>query len=212
MQTEIELKPDFSIVFIGDSITDAGRLEAAYRPFGYGYVHFVVYRLLAKYPEYNIDIINTGISGDTIRDLNNRWEKDCLSHKPDILSILIGVNDVFRQYTGTLDTAVLLDEYQLTYKRLLSLVKGKYNCRLILIEPFMFCDDKTNPAYKSLQQYIHAVRALAEEFDAVLVPLQELIDKEMKKVPPEKFSDDMVHPYVWAHAWIAQQWFEATKL
>jgi len=212
MPDRIELKPDQTILFIGDSITDAGRLELAYRPFGYGYVHFVAYRLLAKYPEYNIDIINTGISGDTIRDLNNRWEKDCLSHKPDILSILIGVNDVFRQYTGTPDAAVLLDEYQLTYKRLLSLVKEKYNCRLILIEPFMFCDDKTNPAYKSLQQYIHAVRALAEEFDAVLVPLQELIDKEMKKVPPEKFSDDMVHPYVWAHAWIAQQWLEATKL
>jgi lysophospholipase L1-like esterase len=212
MQTKIELKPNLSIVFIGDSITDADRLDPAYRSFGYGYVHFVAYRLLAKYPEYNLNIINTGISGDTIRDLNNRWEKDCLSHKPDILSVLIGINDVFRQYTGTLDTAVFLDEYQLTYERLLSLVKEKYNCRLILIEPFMFCDDKTNPAYKTLQQYIHAVRALAEEFDAVLVPLQELIDIKITKVSPEKFSDDMVHPYVWAHAWIAQQWFEATKI
>jgi len=212
MPDRIELKPDQTILFIGDSITDAGRLEAAYRPFGYGYVHFVAYRLLAKYPEYNLDIINTGISGDTIRDLDYRWEKDCLSHKPDVLSVLIGINDVFRGYTGRPDAAVLLDEYQLTYKRLLSLAKEKYNCQLILIEPFMFCDDKANPAYKSLQQYIEAVRALAEEFDAVLVPLQEFIDKKIKQVPPEKFSDDMVHPYVWAHAWIAQQWFEATKL
>jgi len=150
MQTMIELKPNVSIVFIGNSITDAGRLEPAYRPFGYGYVHFVAYRLLARYPEYNLSIINTGISGHTIRDLNNRWERDCLNHKPDVLSVLIGINDVFRQYTGTPDAAVLLDEYQLTYKRLLSLVKEKYNCRLILIEPFMFCDDKTNPAYKAL--------------------------------------------------------------
>lgn len=212
MPDRIELKPNQTILFIGDSITDAGRLEAAYRPFGYGYVHFVAYRLLAKYPECNLNIINTGISGDTIRDLDYRWEKDCLSHKPDILSILIGINDVFRQYTDTPDAAVLLDEYQLTYKRLLSLVKEKYNCRLILIEPFMFCDDKTNPAYITLWQYIHAVRALAEEFDAVLVPLQELIDKKIKIVPPEKFSDDMVHPYVWAHAWIAQCWLEVTKL
>lgn len=212
MPDRIELKPNQTILFIGDSITDAGRLEAAYRPFGYGYVHFVAYRLLAKYSEYNLNIINTGISGDTIRDLDYRWEKDCLSHKPDILSILIGINDVFRQYTGTPDAAVLLDEYQLTYERLLSLVKEKYNCRLILIEPFMFCEDKTNPAYITLQQYIHAVRALAEEFDAVLVPLQEFIDKIIKTVPPEKFSDDMVHPYMWAHAWIAQRWLEVTKL
>jgi lysophospholipase L1-like esterase len=208
----IELKSNQTILFIGDSITDASRLEAAYRPFGYGYVHFVAYQLKANYPEYNLNIINTGISGDTIRDLDYRWEKDCLNHKPDILSVLIGINDVFRQYTDRLDEAVLLDEYQLTYKRLLSLVKEKNNCRLILVEPFMFCDDKANPAYRALQQYIHAVRALAEEFGAVLVPLQELINKKIRKVPPEKFSDDMVHPYVWAHAWIAQQWLEATKL
>jgi lysophospholipase L1-like esterase len=212
MQTRIELKSNSTILFIGDSITDAGRLEAVHKPFGYGYVHFVAYRLLAKYPEYNLRIINTGISGDTILDLDYRWEKDCLNHKPDVLSVLIGINDVFRQYTGRLDEAVLIDEYQLTYKRLLSLVKEKYNCQLIMMEPFMFCDDKSNPAYKALQQYIHAVRALAKEFDAVLVPLQELIDKKIKQVLPEKFSNDMVHPYVWVHAWIAQQWFEATKL
>jgi len=212
MQTKIELKPNSSIVFIGDSITDADRFEPAYKPFGFGYVHFVAYQLLAKYPEYNLNIINTGISGDTIRDLDYRWERDCLNHKPDVLSVLIGINDVFRQYTGRPDEAVLLDEYQLTYKRLLSLAKEKYNCQLILIEPFMFCDDKANPAYKSLQQYIAAVRTLAEEFRAVLVPLQESIDKKIETIPAEKFSDDMVHPYVWAHAWIAQQWFDATKL
>jgi lysophospholipase L1-like esterase len=212
MQTKVELKPNSSIVFIGDSITDADRLEPAYRPYGYGYVHFVAYRLLAKYVEYNLSIINTGISGDTIRDLDYRWERDCLNHKPDILSVLIGINDVFRGYTGRPDEAVLLDEYQLTYKRLLSIVQEKYNSQLILIEPFMFCDDKANPAYKSLQQYIDAVRALAEEFRAVLVPLQESIDKKIETIPAEKFSDDMVHPYVWAHAWIAQQWFDATKL
>jgi len=212
MKTKIELKQNSSIVFIGDSITDAGRHEAVHKPFGYGYVHFAAYRLLAKYTEYNLSIINTGISGDTIFDLDYRWEKDCLNHEPDILSVLIGINDVFRQYTGRMDEAVLIDEYQLTYKRLLSIVKEKYNCQFILMEPFMFCSDKANPTYKALQQYIHALRALAEEFDAALIPLQELIDEKIKQVPPEKFSDDMVHPYVWAHAWIAQQWFEATKL
>ena len=212
MQTKIELKPNDTIVFIGDSITDAGRLEAVYRPFGYGYVHFVANSLLGKYPEYNINIINTGISGNTIRDLNNRWEKDCLNHKPDILSILIGINDVCRQYTDTMNAAVLLEEYELTYKRLLSQVQEKYNCQIVLMEPFMFCDDKTNPAYKTLQEYIHAVHTLAEQFNAVLVPMQKLIDEKIKKVPPEKFSDDMVHPYVWAHCWIAQRWIEATKL
>ena len=149
MPDRIELKPDQTILFIGDSITDAGRLESAYRPFGYGYVHFVAYWLLAKYPEYNINIINTGISGDTIRDLNDRWEQDCLSHKPDILSLLIGINDVFRQYTGRLDAAVLLDEYQLTYEQLLSLAKEKYNCRLIPMTWFILTCGRTHGSHSA---------------------------------------------------------------
>lgn len=212
MIDKIKLKPNDKIVFIGDSITDAGRLEAAYKPFGYGYVHFVAYRLLAQYPQYNLGIINTGISGNTIRDLDNRWQRDCLNHKPDILSILIGINDVFRQYTNSLDRAVLLDEYELTYKRLLSQVREKNNCQFVLMEPFMFCNDKTNLAYKTLQQYIQVVHTLAENFSAILIPMQELIDKKIEQVPPEKFSDDMVHPYVWAHCCIAQCWLDATQL
>jgi acyl-CoA thioesterase-1 len=182
MQTQIELKPNDTIVFIGDSITDAGRRTAAYRPFGYGYVHFVAYRLMAKYPEHNLGIINTGI------------------------------NDVWRQHTDRPDEAVFLDEYELTYERLLSKVKDNFNCRLVLMEPFMFCDDSENPMYKSLQGSITVVHNLAKKFNAALVPLQESIDKIIKKIPPEKFSDDMVHPYLWAHCWIAQRWLEATKL
>jgi lysophospholipase L1-like esterase len=212
MQTLIELKPNDAIVFIGDSITDAGRREAAYRPLGYGYVHFVAYRLLAKYPEYNLGIINTGISGNTIRNLNGRWERDCLAYKPDVLSVLIGINDVWRQHTDRPDEAVFLDEYELTYERLLSQVKDNFTCRLVLMEPFMFCSDTENPMYKSLQGFIDVVRNLANQFDAVLVPLQESIDEKIKQISPKKFSDDMVHPYMWAHCWIAQRWLEATKL
>jgi lysophospholipase L1-like esterase len=212
MQTMIELKPNDTIVFIGDSITDADRLERAYKPFGNGYVHFAANHLLAKYPEYNLRIINTGISGNTVRDLNNRWKKDCLDHTPDILSILIGINDVCRRYADRMNEAVLIEEYELTYERLLSMVKEKYNSRLILMEPFLFCEDKTNPAYETLQEYIRIVHTLAEKFSAVLVPLQDSIDKKIKQVPQERWSDDMIHPYQWAHFWIAQRWLDATKL
>ena len=76
----------------------------------------------------------------------------------------------------------------------------------------MFCDDSNNPFYQDLQNYIAVVHRLAEQFDAVLVPLQKSINEIIKNVPPEKWSDDMVHPYVWAHCWIAQRWFEATIL
>ena len=212
MQTTIELKPNDTIVFIGDSITDADRLARAYKPYGFGYVHFAANYLLAKYPEYNLRIINTGISGNTVRDLSKRWQRDCLDHKPDVLSILIGINDLCRRYENRMNEAVLIEEYELTYERLLSIVKDKYNGQLILMEPFLFCEDKTNPAYETLQEYIHVVHTLAEKFSAVLIPLQDSIDKKIKIVPQKRWSDDMIHPYIWAHCWIAQRWLDATKL
>ncbi len=212
MISQLNLKSNHTIVFIGDSITDAGRLERPYRPFGYGYVRFITNWLHAKHPENQFNIINTGISGNSIRDLNRRWERDCLAHKPDILSIMIGINDVCRQYNDSLSDPALLDEYELTYKQLLSTVKENLNCQLVLIEPFLFCEDLDNPAYMTLMDYIQSVHAMAKNFEAVIVPLQKQIDRTLKKVPAKKWSDDMVHPYLWAHAWIAQRWLEATKL
>jgi lysophospholipase L1-like esterase len=212
MKNKIEIKHNDTIVFIGDSITDAGRLLSGYKPFGYGYVNFAANQLLAKYPDYNIEIINTGISGNTIRDLKLRWENDCLKHNPDIVSVLIGINDVWRLHTNRLNEAVLLDEYELTYKQLLARVKEKGNIQLILMEPFMFCDDSNNPFYKDLQNYIAAVHRLAEQYSALLVPLQKSINEMIERVPQERWSDDMVHPYIWAHCWIAQRWLDATSL
>ena len=212
MADKIEIKHNDTIVFIGDSITDAGRLLSGYKPFGYGYVNFAANQLLAKYPDYNLNIINTGISGNTIRDLKLRWEKDCLKHNPDIVSVLIGINDLWRLHTNRLDEAVLLDEYELTYRQLLSHTRENNDCQLVLMEPFMFCNDTDNPMFRDLQDFIAAVGNLAKQFDAVLVPLQKSIDEIVKRVPPERWSDDMVHPYIWAHCWIAQRWFEATVL
>ena len=212
MSGKIQLKPNDRILFIGDSITDAGRQLRTHQPYGYGYVHFVVNWLLAKYCDYDIDIINTGISGNTIRDLEWRWERDCLNHKPDIVSVLIGINDVWRQYTERLDEAVFLEEYKLTYEKLLSQVKEKIDCQIVLMEPFMFCNDTENPMFKALQDYIAVVNDLANQFNAVLVPLQKSLNEKIKNVPPQKWSDDMVHPYVWAHCWITQRWLDATCL
>ena len=214
IRTNIELGPNQTIVFIGDSITDTDRLEPVYRPFGYGYVNFVANHLLATYPELDLNIINTGISGNTIRDLQARWEKDCIRYNPDTLSVLIGINDVWRQYAepDRLPQAVYPQEYELTYRQLVSRAKQQCNCQLVLMEPFMFCNNPQDSMFEGLQTYISVLHQLANEFDAVLVPLQTKVNEQIKQVPPEKWSMDMVHPYVWAHAWIAQRWIEATGL
>jgi len=210
----LDLKPNQTILFIGDSITDADRNSRAYKPFGFGYVHFVANFLLGKYPTYNLNIINTGISGNTIADLKNRWQKDCLDHNPDILSILIGVNDVWRQFAteDELPYAVSLDEYETTYRQLLTIVKQKCNSQLVICEPFMFCDDFNNTMFAHLRRYIEAVHRIADDFGACIVPLQKAIDERIKQVPPQDWSLDMVHPEVWAHEWIAQQWLIAAGL
>ncbi len=212
MKNKIEIKPNDTILFIGDSITDAGRRESVYKPFGYGYVHFAANKLLANYPDYNINIVNTGISGNTIRDLKSRWQKDCLDYNPDVVSILIGINDVWRFHTNRLDEAVFLEEYMSIYEQLLSQVKEQKDSQIVLIEPFMFCNDTDNPMFIALQGYIEAVNNLADKFDAALVPLQKSINEIIHRVPPEKWSEDMVHPYIWAHCWITERWLEATRI
>ena len=214
MRPRLNRKEGQTILFIGDSITDVNRLMPAYEPYGFGYVHFTTYNLLARYQELNLNIVNTGISGNTVRDLATRWDKDCLAYKPDILSIMIGVNDVWRQQAEEQDLpdAVYIEEYEATYGNLLLQAKAHCDSQLVLIEPFMFCQDKKNAMFKDLQAYIKVVNKLASEFDAVVVPLQKLINKQLKHIPAERWSDDMVHPYLWAHAWISQRWLEITRL
>jgi PhoPQ-activated pathogenicity-related protein len=80
------------------------------------------------------------------------------------------------------------------------------------MEPFLFCRDRGHEVYRALLPYVEAVRRLAVRHEAVEVPLQTEIDRRITEIPPEKWSQDMVHPYLWAHAWIAQQWLDATGL
>jgi lysophospholipase L1-like esterase len=214
MQRNIRLEPNDTIVFIGDSITAAERHRQAYHPLGFGYVHFAGNFVLARYPSLNLRIVNTGVSGDTVIDLKNRWQRDCLAHRPNILSVLIGINDVWQRTMepDPAPTAAGPDTYEVTYDQLLAQTKERCSSQLVLMEPFLFGRDRSHELYRALMPYVEAVRRLAAKYDAVLVPLQREIDRQILEVPPEKWSEDTVHPYLWAHAWIARQWLEATGL
>ncbi|MBE0537418.1 MAG: SGNH/GDSL hydrolase family protein [Phycisphaerae bacterium] len=211
MADRIELRPNETILFIGDSITDAGRREVGVDPLGTGYVYFAGNLLLARYPHLNLKILNKGVSGDTTRSLKWRWDRDCITHMPDVLSLMIGVNDVWYRHDepDLAVKAVALEEYWDNCRYILEKAQTQCSSRIVLMEPFMFCRDPENAMLADLREYIRAVHLLASEFDAVIVPLQEHIDRRILTIPPDRWAEDMVHPYPWAHAWIAERWLEA---
>ena len=212
MTEKITLKPETKLLFTGDSITDCGR--SILHPLGTGYVNNIAQSLKKNYPELNISIKNTGIGGNTTGDLLGRFQNDCTDHHPDVLSIMIGVNDLWRQYGTELDMtmAVYPDEFETNYRRMLTSLKENCNTKTILIEPFMFTNNTDNPMFAGLKEYRNIVGLLADEFGTARLELQSMINDTLLGVPPEKFSDDFVHPSLWAHQWIAKHWLDAVEV
>lgn len=196
-------QPKQRLVFIGDSITDAGRQKEA-APFGSGYVHLVRAFLLARYPALGLDIVNQGIGGNTIRDLDRRWEADVIALQPDWLSIKIGINDVWRQVQGRREQAVLLDEYAATYDRLLRRTREATGARLILMEPYVIEQDHADPFRAIMDSYLPVVQRLAGECDAVLIRTQAAFDEALAAQPAAFWANDRVHPNTPGHAVIAR--------
>jgi len=210
----MSLPKDVTILFQGDSITDAGRDKAAYYPndaagMGRGYVFQIVSSLLGQNPSNNWKFYNRGISGNKVYQLSDRWEDDCLQLKPDVLSLLIGVNDFWHtlnNYKGTVDT------FQKDLINLLDRTKKSMpNVVMIIGEPFAVqggtaIDDRWFPEFPKYQQ---AVRTIAKQFNAVLIPYQEIFDAAIKEAPASYWSPDGVHPsmagaYLMKEAWIKE--------
>jgi lysophospholipase L1-like esterase len=202
--TDLVFKPGQRIVFIGDSITDAGRRNEASAPYGTGYVSLVRAFLLARYPGRNLEIVNQGVGGNTVRDLAARWERDVVDVKPDWLSVKIGINDVWRQVAGRWSEAVLLEEYAATYERLLRRTQETTAARLILMEPYVIEADRADQFRLLIDQYLPVVHRLAEQFGAILIRTQAAFDEALAQQPASFWADDRVHPNLPGHAVIAR--------
>jgi len=192
------------VVFIGDSITDCGRRQPPSAPFGNGYVHFARAFLLARYPALNLDILNRGIGGNTVRDLAARWDDDVIALRPDWLSVKIGINDVWRTVAGRAAEAVPLDEYAATYERLLRRAKEETSARLILMEPYVIESDRQDAFRALIDQYILVVHRLAEQYGAILIRTQAAFDDALTGQPAAYWAEDRVHPGAPGHAVIAR--------
>lgn len=185
-------------VAIGDSITDAGRARPVGegpQGLGTGYVQTMDALLQAWYPARRIRILNVGTSGHTVRDLAARWQTDVTDLKPDWLSVMIGANDVWRQFDRVTqpERAVLPAEYEQTYETLLAGTAGTLKGGLVLITPF-FLELRTNdPMRARMDEYGAIVKKLAARHKAILVDSQAAFDAVLQDLPSAMINWDRVH-------------------
>lgn len=208
------IQPDDVILFQGDSITDAGRERdngAANDPgaLGRGYAMLASARLLAERPGDNLRILNRGISGNKILELEERWRDDCLDLKPDLLSILIGVNDTWHGQ-GNPELRVPLDRYEDIYRKLLHAARSAMpDLRLVLCEPFtLLTGAVTEGWFPEIDQRREIVSRIAADYGAVFVPFQALFDKLAAEAPKPYWLGDGVHPTLPGHQQMADLWVQ----
>ena len=182
------------ILFQGDSITDAGRDKRNFHDMGNGYPKYAAKLIREAHPEMDIEFINLGISGNRTDQLFDRMSKDIIDLKPDIVSILIGINDIWHRYGGE-RIATTDAQIETNYRAILERVKKETNAKIIMLSPYLLdCEDKTLMR-EDLKTVLPIVRKLAEEYADVYVPLDEKFAEALKTQPEPKFySGDGVHP------------------
>nr|VFK42538.1 MAG: Lysophospholipase L1 [Candidatus Kentron sp. TC]VFK43313.1 MAG: Lysophospholipase L1 [Candidatus Kentron sp. TC] len=210
----MKLENGQSILFTGDSITDCGRVYpvGTGAGLGEGYVAFVNHLLTACYPERRIGILNTGINGDTIIDLAARWQRDVLRLGPNWLSVMIGINDVWRQFDSYYDPEPLrIDRYEATYRKLLSGIRRDLD-GLVLMTPYFIESDLSNPTRQRMDAYGALVGRLAQEFDAVFVDVQAAFDDYLAHRAAHSLTNDGAHTDRIGHMIIAKAFLVAMEL
>lgn len=209
-------KDNMVFLFQGDSITDANRDRGMNQQhfIGQSYVYLISSKLSNEQAEKQPTFINRGISGNRVSDLYARWNEDAFSLKPDVLSILIGVNDAWRTVSG--EPSGVTDRFEKAYRHLLEETREVMpDTRLILCEPFILKASATEEKWDEWQvlvgRYQNIVRRLAEEFHTVFVPLQDAFDEAAKRAEPSYWLHDGVHPTGAGHDVIARRWLEAVS-
>lgn len=198
-------------LFQGDSITDCGRGDYG-NPYatGCGYPRLLEADLMAQ--DGDCEVMNCGISGNRVVDLLARWKRDCLNLKPDVITILIGVNDVWHEFGNHDGVSVLLFEevYRILLRETFAALP---QTRLILMGAYVMPGPATTPDWDVFSGEVVArrevTRKLAEEFGLTYVDLQEAFDEAQKKFPAQRWTGDGVHPTAAGHEVIAVAWKKA---
>jgi lysophospholipase L1-like esterase len=212
------IEPHETILFQGDSITDAGRdrnvTDQPNSPaaMGKGYAWMAASQFLVDSPEAGLKIFNRGVSGDKVYQLAERWQADCLDIKPDVLSILVGVNDfahVFKHgYKGT------VEKYEEDYHALVKRTKSALpNVKLVICEPFILVTGMVEESWvEPFAKYRESAKRVADDAGAVFVPYQTMFDAATKIAPPAHWAADGIHPSTNGAALMAHWWLKAVAV
>lgn len=205
---------NLTILMQGDSITDAGRDKAKYYAndaagMGRGYVYQIVSNLLGSQPEANLRFYNRGISGHKVFQLADRWEDDCMQLKPDVLSILIGVNDFWHSLTNYKGT---VEVYEADFRKLLDrTLTALPNVKLIIGEPFAVKGGKAIDKrwFPDFPEYQVAAAKIAKEYKAEFIPYQKIFNDVLNIAPVSYWCPDGVHPSIAGGHLMKEAWIEA---
>jgi len=208
------VKPGSTVLFQGDSITDAGRNRnesAANHPaaMGGGYAFLTAAELLIRQPEDKLKFFNRGVSGNKVHQLSDRWQQDCIALKPDVVSILIGVNDIWHWLNGNYDGTI--ETYRKDYRALAERTKQALpDAKLVVCQPFVLktgaVSDKWFPTFNEFRV---AAKEIADEFGDAWVPFQDVLDAAEKFAPASTWAGDGVHPSQKGAAVMASAWVRA---
>jgi lysophospholipase L1-like esterase len=212
--TEPPKEEQLTFLFQGDSITDGnrGRNTDPNHIMGHGYAFSIASRIGADFPEAGFTFYNRGISGNKITDLQKRWQTDTLDLKPDVLSILAGINDTDAVINKPAE-AISLDQFESMYRSLLADSKNQNpDILFVLGLPFVYPVGKRAENWERWRDDTAkrqaVVRKLATEFDAVLVDYPALFDNAITKAPVDYWIWDGIHPTVFAHELMAREWIK----
>ena len=195
------------ILFQGDSVTDCGRDRISPDGLGRGYAFIISALLAAEYPGLFLKFHNRGISGNRTSDLLSRWKEDCIDLRPDIVSILIGINNTWRRYDS--DDPTPVETFEREYRALLTMTRDALDPLFVICEPFVLPVPEDRRKWREdLDPKIAVTRALAAEFSALYIPFDGIFAAASTRTDPAYWAPDGVHPSEAGHGLMAREWID----